>query len=105
MQDVFLLAYKGRVKYTEALSILRSLVKINIDQYVHWRTFQWHWETLASLIDYLPQTNAKFQVSIEFNGVSTTFSSITLIFTIEFCYSTNSQWYNNVEFDYQYCSH
>jgi hypothetical protein len=62
MQDTFLLAYKGLIDYIESLRIVRSLVKINTKPYVHWRTFQWHWETLAHLIDYLPDTLPTFQV-------------------------------------------
>ncbi|CAF4388362.1 unnamed protein product, partial [Adineta steineri] len=27
----------------------------------HWRTFQWHWDTLANLVDYLPNILDKFQ--------------------------------------------
>jgi hypothetical protein len=66
MQDSFLLAYKGLISYSEPLRIINSLVKINTKQFVHWRTFQWHWDTLASLIDYLPDTSAKFQVKTNF---------------------------------------
>ncbi|CAF1247472.1 unnamed protein product [Rotaria sordida] len=61
MQDTFLLAYKGLVDYSEPLRIVRSLVQINMTQYVHWKTFQWHWETLAELVDYLPDTLTKFE--------------------------------------------
>ncbi len=62
MQDTFLLGYRGLIDYMEPLRIVRSLVNINIEQFVHWRTFQWHWEKLADLIDYLPDTLPKFQV-------------------------------------------
>ncbi|CAF3811776.1 unnamed protein product [Rotaria sp. Silwood1] len=61
MQDTFLLAYKGLVDYTEPLRIVRSLVKINMIEFVHWKTFEWHWQTLADLVDYLPNTLTEFQ--------------------------------------------
>ncbi|CAF1636307.1 unnamed protein product [Rotaria magnacalcarata] len=61
MQDTFLLAYKGLIDYAEPLRIIRSLTKIHMTEYVHWRTFQWHWDTLAELIDYLPDTLTKFR--------------------------------------------
>ena len=64
MQDSFLLAYKGLINYTEPLRIVNSLVKINIEQYAHWRTFQWHWDTLGVLVDYLSETLSQFQVRI-----------------------------------------
>jgi hypothetical protein len=41
---------------------MSSLVKIKTKQYVIWRTFQWHWELLADLIEYLPDTWIKFRV-------------------------------------------
>jgi hypothetical protein len=62
MQDAFLLAYKGLVDYTAPLGIMKSLVKISITEFVQWRTFEWHWETLATLVDYLPDTLPSFQV-------------------------------------------
>lgn len=62
MQDTFLLAYKGLIDYNAPLGIFKSLVKITIQQFVHWKTFQWHWETLAELMDYLPDTLHNFQV-------------------------------------------
>jgi hypothetical protein len=62
MQDAFLLAYKGLIDYTAPLNIIKSLVKIGIKQFVHWRTFEWHWEKLAEIIDYLPDTLINFQV-------------------------------------------
>ena len=52
LQDTFLLAYKGSIDYSETLAILRSLVNSKMDQYVLWRTFEWHWENLANLIEY-----------------------------------------------------
>jgi hypothetical protein len=62
MQDYFLLAYKGLVNYSAPLEIMKSLVKSNTTQFVQWRTFEWHWETLATLVDYLPDTLKSFQV-------------------------------------------
>jgi hypothetical protein len=62
MQDSFLLAYKGLIDYTAPLNIIKSLVKNRIEQFVHWRTFEWHWETLAEIIDYLQDTLINFQV-------------------------------------------
>jgi hypothetical protein len=85
MQDSFLLAYKGLIGYAEPLRITNSVVKINTQQFVHWRTFQWHWDTLADLIDYLPDTLTNFQVKINFN-----FMPFFEFFFLEFCYSTNS---------------
>ncbi len=41
---------------------MSSLRKINTKQFVTWRTFQWHWELLADLIEYLPETWTKFKV-------------------------------------------
>jgi hypothetical protein len=66
MQDSFLLAYKGLIDYTAPLNIIKSLVNISIEEFVHWRTFEWHWETLADLIDYLPDTLINFQVRKKF---------------------------------------
>ena len=62
LQDTFLLAYKGLIDYTEPLRLMRSLVKTNTQQHIHWQTFEWHWSTLVSLVDYLPDTLPKFQV-------------------------------------------
>lgn len=62
LQDTFLLAYKGLVDYIETLRIVRSLVNINSKQFVIWRTFQWHWEILADVMEYLPNTWTKFKV-------------------------------------------
>ena len=64
VQDAFLLAYKGLIDYSEPLRLVRSLININIDQYVHWRTFEWHWENLARMVDYLPSTLTLFQVGV-----------------------------------------
>ncbi|CAF1192609.1 unnamed protein product [Adineta steineri] len=61
LQDTFLLSYNGLVDYKEPLRIVRTLIKMNIEEYVHWRTFQWHWDTLANLVDYLPNILDKFQ--------------------------------------------
>ncbi len=33
-----------------------------MQQFVHWGTFEWHWETLADLVDYLPDTLPSFRV-------------------------------------------
>jgi len=62
MQDTFLLAYKGLIDYNVPLNLMKSLIKININKFVHWRTFEWHWENLANLIDYLPNIRTNFQV-------------------------------------------
>ncbi len=43
---------------------MKSLVKINTEQFVIWRAFQWHWELLADLIEYLPETWAKYKVRL-----------------------------------------
>jgi hypothetical protein len=67
IQDAFLLAYKGLIDYTAPLSIIKSLVKIDIQQFVHWNTFEWHWNTLADLVDYLPDTLPTFQVRKKFD--------------------------------------
>jgi len=67
MQDSFLLAYKGLIDYTAPLNIIKSFVKNRIEQFVHWRTFEWHWETLAEIIDYLPNTSINFQVRKKIN--------------------------------------
>lgn len=61
LQDAFLLAYKGLIDYIEPLSIFRSLVQIDTKQYVIWRTFQWHWDLLADVVEYLPETWTKFK--------------------------------------------
>ncbi|CAF1059093.1 unnamed protein product [Adineta ricciae] len=61
LQDTFLLAYKGLIDYAEPLRLMRSLVKTNTQQHIHWKTFEWHWSTLVSLVDYLPDTLPKFQ--------------------------------------------
>ncbi|CAF0728802.1 unnamed protein product [Adineta steineri] len=61
IQDTFLLAYKGLIDYHESLRIIKSLEKLNMTEYVHWKTFQYHWDILADLIDYLPDTLTKFQ--------------------------------------------
>mgnify|MGYP006892793377 CR=1 FL=1 len=61
LQDTFLLAYKGSIDYSETLAILRSLVNSKMDQYVLWRTFEWHWENLGEIVDYLPNTIDKFR--------------------------------------------
>ncbi|CAF4170650.1 unnamed protein product, partial [Adineta steineri] len=61
IQDTFLLAYKGLIDYHESLRIIKSLGKLNMTEYVHWKTFQYHWDILADLIDYLPDTLTKFQ--------------------------------------------
>jgi hypothetical protein len=64
IQDTFLLAYKGLIDYIEPLRIMKSLVNIKTKQFVIWRTFQWHWENLADLIEYFPDTWKKFKVRI-----------------------------------------
>ncbi|CAF3616264.1 unnamed protein product [Adineta steineri] len=61
IQDAYLLAYKGLIDYMEPLHILQSLIKINSTQFVIWRTFQWHWELLADLTEYLPDLWTKFK--------------------------------------------
>ncbi|UJR17738.1 hypothetical protein I4U23_004636 [Adineta vaga] len=61
IQDTFLLAYKGLIDYHEPLRIINSLGEQNITEYVHWRTFQYHWDILVDLIDYLPDTLMTFQ--------------------------------------------
>ncbi|UJR08425.1 hypothetical protein I4U23_012695 [Adineta vaga] len=61
LQDTFLLAYKGLIDYTEPLRIVRSLIKINTKQYVHWKTFEWHWIKLADLVGNLADTLPQFQ--------------------------------------------
>lgn len=95
MQDTFLLAYKGLVDYTEPLRIVRSLITINITEFAHWKTFQWHWETLANLIDYLPETLTKFQVGDVFLNSIFIFSNI-YIYISEFCHSKSIiQWCNS----------
>ena len=66
LQDAFLLAYKGRAEYYEPLRIMRSLVLINTDQYVIWRTFQWHWEMLVELLGDDLNVLKHFQVSHTF---------------------------------------
>ena len=63
LQDAFLLAYKGLIDYIEPLRIFRSLVQIDTKQYVIWRTFQWHWDLLADVVEYLPETWTKFKAS------------------------------------------
>ena len=91
MQDSFLLAYKGLVNYTAPLEIMTSLVKSNITQFVQWRTFEWHWETLATLVDYLPDTLKSFQVRKK-----RIFLSIFVLIDLEFFESTNSvQWHDD----------
>jgi hypothetical protein len=55
-----------------------------MQQFVHWGTFEWHWETLAELVDYLPDTLTNFQVREKMN-----LFFLFFIFS-EFCYSTNS---------------
>ena len=77
MQDTFLLAYKGLINYIEPLRMVRSLVKINMTEFVHWRTFEWHWEKLADLIDYLPDILTKFQVEEIFRFVNSLFKNIS----------------------------
>lgn len=62
LQDTFLLAYKGLIGYHAPLEILKALFKTKVEQFVHWRTFEWHWETLAELIDYLPNILPDFRV-------------------------------------------
>ncbi len=62
IQDTFLLAYKGLVDYIEPLRIMKSLVNIHTQQFVIWRTFQWHWELLADLVEYFPDTWTTFKV-------------------------------------------
>lgn len=32
-----------------------------MDQYVFWRTFEWHWENLGTIVDYLPDTIERFR--------------------------------------------
>ncbi|CAF2088041.1 unnamed protein product [Rotaria magnacalcarata] len=61
LQDAFLLAYKGLIDYIEPLRILTTLVNINSNQFVIWRTFQWHWDLLTDLIEHLPNTWTKFK--------------------------------------------
>ncbi len=57
------------IDYIEPLRIMKSLVKINTEQFVIWRAFQWHWELLADLIEYLPKTWTKYKVRlIEFHS-------------------------------------
>ena len=62
MQDAFLLAYRGLVDYVAPLMIIKPLVRQQMTRYVHWRTFEWHWETLAELIDYRSEILPQFQV-------------------------------------------
>lgn len=85
MQDAFLLAYRGRVDYSAPLMIIKALVKHQIKQYVHWRTFEWHWEKLAELIDYLPETLPAFQVR-----ETVTSSCLVQFLVLEFRYRSNS---------------
>lgn len=62
LQDTFLLAYRGLIDYIEPLRITQSLMKTNTKQFVIWRTLQWHWELLADVVEYLPDTWQKFKV-------------------------------------------
>lgn len=62
MQDAFLLAYRGLGDYSAPLMHIKSLITQQMMRYVHWRTFEWHWEKLAELIDYRSEILPQFQV-------------------------------------------
>jgi hypothetical protein len=62
MNDAFMTAYQGSADYDDALGLVRSLVKVNSQDYLFWRTFEWHWEKLATLIDYIPALLTNFRV-------------------------------------------
>jgi hypothetical protein len=64
LQDSFLLAYKGVIDYTEPLGLVNSLMNIDSSSYVIWRTFQWHWDTLAHIIQYSSAAWIKFKVEL-----------------------------------------
>lgn len=61
IHDTFLLAYKGVIDYIEPLRLMKSLVKTNTNQYVIWKTFQWHWEILADIVEYRADLWTKFR--------------------------------------------
>ncbi|CAF1318772.1 unnamed protein product [Adineta ricciae] len=61
LQDTFLLAYKGLGDYLHPLTIVDSIGKTSMTEYVQWRTFQYHWDILADLIDHRPDILTKFQ--------------------------------------------
>lgn len=62
LQDAFFLAYKGLVDYIEPLRIVTSLINTNSNRFIIWRTFQWQWDILTDLVEYLPNIWTKFKV-------------------------------------------
>ncbi|CAF1380877.1 unnamed protein product, partial [Didymodactylos carnosus] len=76
IHDAFLLSYKGVIEYEAPLRIVKTLRTTNNKQYVLWKTFQWHWDNLANVMEHREKFNL-FQIFL-INQILPSDGSITL---------------------------